>query len=156
MHFDQHVKIILASFFWQSFMGDKISAKFLRTFWAQSYWIGPQLPQTGPKVGLGHARGCRLLLPPPPHRDEVRGGAGQIRPPRGVGNVHWKTLSSLRGHTERSVLEQICAWNLSTDLGFRCLGMRRVKSHDSSLLTLWGNFWKESQSQESSTDDSSH
>ena len=36
------------------------------------------------------------------------------------------------------------------------IGMRRVKSHDSSQMTRWGNFWKESQSHESLTDDSSH
>ena len=36
------------------------------------------------------------------------------------------------------------------------LGMRRVKSHDSSQMTRWGNFLKESQSHESLTDDSSH
>ena len=38
----------------------------------------------------------------------------------------------------------------------RKIGMRQVKSHDSSQMTHWGNFRKESQSHESSTDDSSH
>ena len=36
------------------------------------------------------------------------------------------------------------------------LGNGRVKSHDSVLLTPYGHFWKQSQSQESSDDDSSH